>query len=548
MSDIGSRATRRRPLTILGAAVLTLGSLTAPASAAGAAEPAAERFAVTYPTTSGPAAAQVEEGFDIDVEASRSGTLKADIRPVGRSGGGWIPLTLATELPNQAVRPGAVTAVAEPPVEASPGDYTVRVSLVADDGQVVARDRVRSGVTIEDHGLPTGFESSDGTAWTDFEQEQSFIADLESASPRAAVSVLGESVNGLPYNLLRIGSPSPPALADIEGDAVLLVCSQHGDEPSGREACLQEARRLSLTSDTRTRDYLADNTVLVVPSANPDGSMADTRENAHGVDLNRDHLRLEEPETRMLAEVMRDARPETVHDLHEMGGQDRPDLEVVWGRHLGIDEEVRAFGEAWGDDLVRPRTEAAGYSTGPYLANPGTGENMTLTNASMFRELNGVISETNTSVLAGETTQTSQLRRVEVQRITIGETLRQQGFQKERMVEAAANAKRRNIDMGYTQQGPYFFTGNSESPDPPLPSDYIMRVPCGYLLTEAQVAHRAVWTELWDVRTQPTSEAAYEAFVPMWQAPSSVIPLMMDDRAAGSNDIRATPVDDCGDL
>lgn len=293
--------------------------------------------------------------------------------------------------------------------------------LIGDDGKVIGKDRVRGGVLIEDYGLPTGFELADGAAWTDFDQEQSFLAAIADRSARIALTVLGETVNGLPYNLLTIGEPAPKPMEQIEGDAVLLVCSQHGNEPSGREACLQQARRLAFTQDARTREYLTDNTVLVIPSANPDGSMANTRRNANDADLNRDHLRLEQPETRMLARVMRDAHPEIVHDLHEMSGQDRPHLEVIWGRHLGIDENVRAFGSSRGDEWVRPRVEAAGFTTGPYLPNPGTGENVTLTNGAMLRNLVGVISEPNRSVLEAEdeTPQSARLRRVKVQDIAI---------------------------------------------------------------------------------------------------------------------------------
>lgn len=546
------RARLRRGWPIAGARVLLLGLMAAPAMATSTGEvdaaAPADETAITYPTTSSPAAAQAAEWFDIDVAVPSEGTVRADLRAASGPDLDWIPLEVATELPERAVVAGPNTAMAKAPVETTAGEYVLRVQIVDSEGAVFAEEQIYKGVTIEQHDLPTGFESTDAAAWTSHTQEQAFLAELADTSPRAALRTLGETVNGLPYNLLTIGAGAPASAPDVDSDAVLLVCSQHGDEPSGREACMQHARRLALSTDSRVEEYLSQNTVLVIPSANPDGSQANTRENANGVDINRDHLRLEEPETRMLAEVMRDARPETVHDLHEMSGQDRPDLETVWGRHPEIDEAVRDYGAQWGNNWVRPRIEAAGYTTGPYLANPGSGENTTLTNGAMLRNLNGVISETNTSVKAaeGETEQSARLRRVDSQAISIHETLRQHRTQRDEIAQGQQAARERNVDLGYTQQGPYFFFGNSESSEPPPPDAFIMKVPCGYLLTAQQVDDRADWLELSNVSIQESPDPDYEAFVPMWQQSSAVIPLMFDERAR-SNEISGEAAYECSD-
>lgn len=95
---------------------------------------------------------------------------------------------------------------------------------------------------------------------------------------------------------------------------VLLVGQQHGDEPAGAEALLAVARLLITPAWAALLDRID---VVVLPRANPDGAALGLRWGGHGVDINRDHLRLSSPEARAIALLMRAYRPLVVADLHE---------------------------------------------------------------------------------------------------------------------------------------------------------------------------------------------------------------------------------------
>ncbi len=82
---------------------------------------------------------------------------------------------------------------------------------------------------------------------------------------------IGTSVRGRDIVAYRMGTPG--------GRAVLIIGDIHGDESKGIE----------ITTRLRTRPIPAGIDLWVIDTVNPDGLAADTRQNANGVDPNRNY-------------------------------------------------------------------------------------------------------------------------------------------------------------------------------------------------------------------------------------------------------------------
>jgi hypothetical protein len=97
---------------------------------------------------------------------------------------------------------------------------------------------------------------------------------------------------------------------------LLLTASQHGNEQSAKEAALWLIRDIALGE---MRPLLKRMNVLVVPQANPYGNRFDVRRNETGLDMNRDHVKLEAAGVEAIHRVFRAWMPEVTIDVHEKG-------------------------------------------------------------------------------------------------------------------------------------------------------------------------------------------------------------------------------------
>lgn len=128
------------------------------------------------------------------------------------------------------------------------------------------------------------------------------------------VDVVGFSVKSQPINMLCYG----------KGPFKVLAWSQmHGNETTTTIALIRLLRDLTVPSSksefrtVQLNELLDRISLYLIPQLNPDGSLAHSRENANGIDLNRDFLELSQPESRVLNDVYDEIQPNLCLNLHE---------------------------------------------------------------------------------------------------------------------------------------------------------------------------------------------------------------------------------------
>lgn len=171
------------------------------------------------------------------------------------------------------------------------------------------------------------------------------LALLASPAPGASTAVatrkqvIGHSVEGRPIVSVRKGASN----ATI---TVLVLGAVHGDEAAG----MRIVRRLMAAA------VPANAQLLLVPTINPDGLAAQTRGNAHDVDLNRNFpfrwqplsggeysgpRPLSEPESRAARRLILHAQPEVTIWFHQPFGlidrpRDNPFVSWRFSRLIGL--------------------------------------------------------------------------------------------------------------------------------------------------------------------------------------------------------------------
>lgn len=184
--------------------------------------------------------------------------------------------------------------------------------------------------------LLTVAEKSDYKATSRHAEVVDFCERLRKLSPLVRLGELGKSGEGRTLPLVILADPpvSTPEEAAKSGKLVVLAMANiHAGEVDGKEAVLMLARDLATAKE---KPLLKDLILVSAPISNADGNEriatehrrsqngpaegVGIRENAAGLDLNRDYIKLDSPEVRALVHLFNKWDPAIFIDCHTTNG------------------------------------------------------------------------------------------------------------------------------------------------------------------------------------------------------------------------------------
>lgn len=199
----------------------------------------------------------------------------------------------------------------------------------------------------------------DITKSASYAEMQQFLESVDGKGP-VKVSVEGKSTKGRSIYLVQLSRTATPDWK------IFFYAQQHGDELSGKDALLYLIRDVAANPELLPRDTA----VWIVPMVNPDGAEAGTRVNGAGVDLNRDHMTLEQPETQALHRLAQKIRPDVAVDCHEFARDSESWRKRGWAKWPDItmdrlvnplfDPALMAIGDRWLENAAEAE-RAAGH-------------------------------------------------------------------------------------------------------------------------------------------------------------------------------------------
>ena len=207
--------------------------------------------------------------------------------------------------------------------------------------------------------------------FTSHEEMMDYIAALDRRASNVRVFGAGESQEGrsipvLVFSDTRSGAANPQRL---DRPVVMLVGLQHGNEPAGGEAMLALAHELA--SGT-LKPLLSRITVVIVPRANPDGAHYFTRSPYANTDINRDHVKVDLPETAALHRLVNEFQPHVFADAHEFSVATRwiekfgvlqgPDFLLLYATNPNVPRQITELTTKLFLPDLRRDVEKAGYS------------------------------------------------------------------------------------------------------------------------------------------------------------------------------------------
>ena len=210
------------------------------------------------------------------------------------------------------------------------------------------------------------------SAFTTHDEMLGYVKALASRTRNMGVREAGYSQEGRLIPALVFANTSRYGGADLrllQRPTVLIVGQLHGNEPAGGEAMLVLAQSLAAGELRPLTERI---NVVIVPRANPDGAHYFWRSTASCVDVNRDHLKVDLPETFAIRRLTGEYQPEVFVDAHEFSVATRwvekfnavqsYDFTFAYATHPNIEKPLNDVADRlFSRNIVRD-VDKAGYS------------------------------------------------------------------------------------------------------------------------------------------------------------------------------------------
>jgi hypothetical protein len=184
--------------------------------------------------------------------------------------------------------------------------------------------------------LRTRAETTDYMETSRYADVIEFVEAVVPQSELLHLSAMGYTLEGRSIPLIVAGRVEDASAEAVHASGKLRIYLQgniHAGEVCGKEALLMLLREIAAGDHD---GWFDDVVLLIAPIYNADGNERialgnrpgqngpyggmGQRPNAQGLDLNRDHMKLESPEARSLLQMMRDYDPQVSVDLHTTNG------------------------------------------------------------------------------------------------------------------------------------------------------------------------------------------------------------------------------------
>lgn len=193
-----------------------------------------------------------------------------------------------------------------------------------------SQDRQAVNTATTEVDLPTVAEASKFTATATGAEVEAFLRRLTSLWKGSQLTTIGRTVEGRPLWALVV---EPQIKSESKPLTVLMIGGIHSGECDGKEAMLALARDLALGKHDKWWQTLR---LVFIPNFNADGNERrgllhrpgqagpeagmGLRENAQGLDLNRDFIKLETPEVSSLVAAFNHFDVDVFVDMHTTNG------------------------------------------------------------------------------------------------------------------------------------------------------------------------------------------------------------------------------------